>query len=371
LWVLAITIIGTTPAAATFRPQLWTILGLAVLGNMLALGRRLVWLPLVFVVWANMHGGWIVGAAVATLWTCGRIIDTRAIRALLPALAAIGVSVGATIINPYGWRLWTFLLSTVGRERNITEWRPLWEVADILPGLFWSVTVGIVAATAILCWRRMTWATLLPVVWIGVNGLLVARLVPLFSEVAILAVAQAWQVPMALSATRVSRSTAKADGRIIVDIAVVALAWLFTAVGESRCLPIKDAWAPDLVAAGALDSPQATGRLVVPFNWGEYAIWHWGPRLRVSIDGRRETIYSEETITFQMALASGSAEALAYLGRARPEYIWLSTPTATPLAEWLTAHDYRVDVKTDTSILATRLDLSPLAPSPPASGCFP
>jgi hypothetical protein len=29
------------------------------------------------------------------------------------------------------------------------------------------------------------------------------------------------------------------------------------------------------------------------FDWGEYAIWHLAPRLRVSIDGRRETVYSE------------------------------------------------------------------------------
>lgn len=370
-WVLAITFIGTTRAAATFRPQLWTILGLAVLANMLACRRRLVWLPLVFVVWANMHGGWIVGAAVATLWTCGRIIDTRAIRAQLPALAAIGASIAATILNPYGWRLWTFLLSTVRMERDITEWRPLWEGADFQPALFWFVTVGIVAATAVLHWRRMTWATALPVTWIGVNALLVGRLVPLFSELAILVVAQAWHVPETSFAPRVSRSAGKTDGRIFVNVAVVALAWLFTAVGEWRCLPINDTWTPDLVTAGALASPQAAGRLVVPFNWGEYAIWHWGPRLRVSIDGRRETVYSNEMLALQTGIASGRPDGIAYLERVRPEYAWLSMPESAAVAEWLTAHGYRIDVQTDRAFVATRSDLSQLAPGPPASGCFP
>jgi hypothetical protein len=34
--------------------------------------------------------------------------------------------------------------------------------------------------------------------------------------------------------------------------------------------------------------------MAVPFDWGEYVLWHLGPRVKVSIDGRRETIYSDE-----------------------------------------------------------------------------
>ena len=36
------------------------------------------------------------------------------------------------------------------------------------------------------------------------------------------------------------------------------------------------------------------GNMAVPFDWGEYVIWHLGPDVKVSIDGRRETIYSDE-----------------------------------------------------------------------------
>ncbi len=34
--------------------------------------------------------------------------------------------------------------------------------------------------------------------------------------------------------------------------------------------------------------------MAVPFDWGEYVLWHLGPRVKVSIDGRRETVYSDE-----------------------------------------------------------------------------
>ena len=33
--------------------------------------------------------------------------------------------------------------------------------------------------------------------------------------------------------------------------------------------------------------------MAVYFDWGQYAIWHLGPRIKVSYDGRRETVYPE------------------------------------------------------------------------------
>jgi len=36
-----------------------------------------------------------------------------------------------------------------------------------------------------------------------------------------------------------------------------------------------------------------TANVAVHFNWGEYLLWHAGPRVKVSMDGRRETVYSD------------------------------------------------------------------------------
>jgi hypothetical protein len=36
-----------------------------------------------------------------------------------------------------------------------------------------------------------------------------------------------------------------------------------------------------------------SGNLAVEFDWGEYVIWHLGPQIKVSMDGRRETIYPD------------------------------------------------------------------------------
>jgi hypothetical protein len=43
----------------------------------------------------------------------------------------------------------------------------------------------------------------------------------------------------------------------------------------------------------SLKAVGVAGNLGVHFDWGEYVIWHLGPRVKVSIDGRRETVYSD------------------------------------------------------------------------------
>ena len=48
------------------------------------------------------------------------------------------------------------------------------------------------------------------------------------------------------------------------------------------------------------------GNLAVEFNWGEYVIWHLGPEIKVSVDGRRETVYTEEIYKSNLSLINGS-----------------------------------------------------------------
>ena len=47
--------------------------------------------------------------------------------------------------------------------------------------------------------------------------------------------------------------------------------------------------------------------MTVDFDWGEYVIWHLGPQVRVSVDGRRETVYAppeaERFATLEMPAA--------------------------------------------------------------------
>ena len=46
-------------------------------------------------------------------------------------------------------------------------------------------------------------------------------------------------------------------------------------------------------AVAVLKTAGVQGNMATEFNWGEYAIWHLGPGIKVSVDGRRETVYAE------------------------------------------------------------------------------
>ena len=59
--------VGTLPLSATIRPQLWSVLGFALLVPLLddrrPDTRRVLCSTALFAVWANLHGGWITGGA--------------------------------------------------------------------------------------------------------------------------------------------------------------------------------------------------------------------------------------------------------------------------------------------------------------------
>lgn len=377
-WLLAAAFVALAPAAITFRPQLWTVLAVPLLCGMLDGRIRLIFMPLLFAVWANLHGGWLVGGGIGTLWLLGRALDTRAWRPLVPTFVALAASALATLVNPYGWRLWTFLFTTVRLSRpDITEWRPYWEAFAPTHLVLWPLTVGFLCATILTRWRSLRWAMLLPAIWLTLNGLTVSRLAPLAALVVAWCVAGAWRAgdpdPGESSGgiDSFNRLHAGAASRRIVDAVMLAAVALPLLVAQSRCLPLTDKWLPDPVTASALSTPGLKGRLLLPFDWGEYAIWHWGPRLQVSIDGRRETIYSQHAIDRQIAMVDATPTGLAHLAVLRPEYAWVTGSTESALGRWLSGNGYRIDVASAKAFVAVRSDLPPIAAGPAPAACFP
>jgi hypothetical protein len=159
-----------------------------------------------------------------------------------------------------------------------------------------------------------------------------------------------------------------------MDLAALATAVIVAvSIGAiPRCIAMTGTWVPDPAGVRALAASRAEGRLVTWFEWGEYAIWHLGPSLRVSIDGRRETVYSERVLREQMAIGLGRPNGLAALERMTPEYVWLPSEHSRGTAEWLAKHGYRLDIATERSFVAVRGDLPVVAPVPGgAASCFP
>jgi hypothetical protein len=52
----------------------------------------------------------------------------------------------------------------------------------------------------------------------------------------------------------------------------------------------------------------AVANLAIDFDWGEYALYHLSPAVKVSVDGRRETMYSREIFGENMAFKYGQGD---------------------------------------------------------------
>jgi hypothetical protein len=330
----ALGLVGILTRSQQVRPQLFSVLCFSVLVLLLRRAERrqlALWLlPPLMVFWANTHGGWLVGCGTlglwcaANTWTAWRRAELTA-RSLVTMWAACIAAVAATLVNPYGIGLWRFLASTVGPSRRfIAEWGPVYtDIALLGP---WCV-FALIAAVAIRRADRSTrlHAVVIPLFW-GLVGFKVSRLDAFFalSTVGLLAPEIIRMIQERRRAERTGRQSLVAQGMV----AVVALAILTLTIPQLKtnllCIDVHAAsTVPEVEAMTFIREQQLAGKMVTFFDWGQYAIWHKPSDLRVSMDGRRETVYTERTVDLHLDMYLALQDGLSYLESLHADYIWL------------------------------------------------
>lgn len=310
----------------TVRPQLFTYVFLLLLLLVLAAverGRhRLVWfVPLILMAWINFHGGALAGLTLVGAWTVGRWIawllpDAAAsrrerLKGPLVATAVMALSPIAMLANPYGWELLRFLLETATVARpDIVEWIPtpmntrrgriyLLLTACSLLALHWTrsdrnvpllVTFAAIVVLPLLAVRHI------PLFAIGVGVLLPEHLASALSRLE------------SRSEERPSRQSGVLRPAMIAVAILTAFTMVTAALPDLRCVkidPVRSITFP-VRAVEWIRRSEVEGKLATFFDWGEYAIWHLEPGIRVSMDGRRETVYPdsirEEYLRFRNGL---------------------------------------------------------------------
>ena len=263
--------------------------------------------------------GWIVGLGVLGLWSI--CVST----ARLWAAGAVILALLGTLVTPYGVGLWRFLWETVGLGRaDIIDWQPIFYSPSHL------VAWGLAAALAVMAWRRhgrTATAQLLPVLALGLLALRVVRIEGFFALAAVILLAPHFaalgpaRLPLSRKPTRMEAYGVGAmclAGIVAVGVAVAPGAGCITLTNPALTV----IWAPEAEAIIFLQRNALHGRLLNYFDYGEAAIWHLAPGLRVSYDGRRETVYSERVQRAHDRFYAGADDgSLARL--LRPDFIWL------------------------------------------------
>ncbi|HKT78944.1 MAG TPA: hypothetical protein VJP86_01905, partial [Vicinamibacterales bacterium] len=362
-------LLGVAPLTQTLRAQAFSSLLFVVLLTLMrefdrSHSRRvLAAFPLLFLAWANIHGAWVMGGAVLAIWIAFRTIGLGTLRERVLLVGAGVAAATATFVNPYGIELWRFLIETVRYERSdIIEWGSvLSRPAMLLP---WAITAAIAIAAATRA-RRTEAPYVVICLFLAVSSFQVIRVVPFFSIAVLLLLAPLLVTP---AAGRVQVSFREVGAATMIWAVCVASA----SVGEARvgCLRASDNLRIDEQAAQFLRDNRAAGRLLVWFDWGEYVSWHFGSTLKVSMDGRRETVYSATFIAAHNEFYRNGPGARAFIQRLEPDFVWLpkSLPVSASIADW----GWTPVFQTSTSIVWARTNRPDWRfPASVDNGCFP
>jgi len=292
--------------SSNVRPQLFTFLCftlilLIIRRAELGAYRRLWAAPLLLMVWTNLHGGFLAGLGLLCLWAPMYLVVNR--RTWVHIIPPILVCIAAPFVNPYGIDLLTFLLRTATVPRpEITEWQPLLLIS--IPGLLYLLVL-LVAVGGIIRSTQPRRPILL--ILFGVTALLpwiAVRHLSLFSIASLILTGE--HVGSAWNRIWPYRHTDNPVSPWLAGIPLVMAAALMI-LGSTRELHrihMADEQQP-IAAVALLKQSGVSGHLATHFNWGEYIIWHLGPHIKVSMDGRRETIYSTAIYQQYQDLYSG------------------------------------------------------------------
>lgn len=282
LWAVALSGVSR---AWTPRPHVFTLL-LVSITAWLIVERRHRWLPVVFLVWANLHGGFTLGVGLlGAFWLTGL---TSGARTILVRSVIAAVCLLATLVTPLGVRFWEELPASLSRLQayEVQEWQAATVTnPEALP--FW---LSLAALVGLLYIRRRTlfddpadrFLIVASVLFIPL-ALTSMRNIPPFLVLALPTISRLLRIDMPETVSPLPRSQTRIHagliaGACIVAVAVVAVAW-------SRPLP-RLQWNPlsaEVIAAvDACEDP-----IYNSYDDGGFLIWFL-PHRKVFLDSRQD-----------------------------------------------------------------------------------
>lgn len=166
--LLVIAAFALSAVGLALRPQLFGLALFAVTLLLLELRRerpRVVWaIPAVAILWANLHGSFILLPVLCGLAWLEDLHDRAPRRFELPLVALVSIAISA--LNPAGVGVWGYAASLASNptlSARVTEWQPT-TLRDGQGMLFWASVAAVVAILA-RGRRRASWPAL---AWLGV-----------------------------------------------------------------------------------------------------------------------------------------------------------------------------------------------------------
>ncbi len=298
------------------RPQMMSLLLSSAFLYILHLYRRghkrLVWLmPPLMIIWANLHGSFLLGVVLPAVHCTGAVIDTafrretesrlewRDLRTLLIVTALTTL---APVVNPNGVQLLLYPFGTLGSpamQSYIMEWfSPDFHLVQFQP-----LALYILVLLAGLALSRSTPSAtdFLFLLGFGYASLRSARHIPLFvlttTPMLTEQLLSIWR--RSDLSERFRRRRHHRDGRYItLNWLLLGLLVLGVVLQAASTLAGNEAAQREAFPVDAVDflvDNEITGNMFNLYRWGGYLIWRLYPEQAVFIDGRAD-VYGDAFI---------------------------------------------------------------------------
>ena len=251
---------------AGIRPQTVSWLFFVIVLKIIKSQRFFLLLPLIFLVWANLHGGFIIGLISLFIYVLSKTISERKI--LTKEVSVLILSILVTLINPYQFKLWQEIWKSAtdpALRTVIEEWFPLLFAPQPLT-IIWSlifIYFFIKYKSGLSLFEKI----LYPILFLAAVSS--GRNMPFF----ILAT-----MPFSITFSQKYR-------KILIILFYLFLATFLLSVAQIFSPAKIDSVNYPAAAISFLKKQQIEGEIFAPYSWGGYLIWQY-PQKKVFIDGR-------------------------------------------------------------------------------------
>ena len=320
LTVMAAALLGASHWVA--RPHLFTMLLVVILLTRLeeVKERPLWWFAPLFWVWSNIHGGFVYGLVLISMYVAGDFVEWLLSKRSPEWRDRLGyhglalvLAVGGVILNANGYRLFLHLVAFFGQS-FLMETTQEFNSPDFhhLGGKLFLYTIVLILTGLALTRRRPSVPTLFILLANLAFALQAQRNVELFALTALPLIAwhldPDWRKVPGLGRVRrafAQESSAQHRGvpSVIFGVEMVVLALFGAKVGSREIIP--SGFDPKIFPVAAVTRAREehlTGRIYSEFIWGGYLLYAW-PDQKVFIDGGTDH-YGEDLVKQHIQLVT-------------------------------------------------------------------
>lgn len=306
-------------------------------------GNSQQWLPWFFPVsmlfWVNLHGGWIVGLMLLTIYVLATSVESwraadefAAVKTAHEARKMAGVwivSALATVVNPFGWRLYSHIYAYLGDRylmNRIAEFQS--------PNFhFWPARIfGVILVLTVIAWAGRSRGVPLTDVLVGLfavySGLFSSRNLPVSSMLLVLLIGPTLRRDLVLFTSnrggwawlrsRVEAVLEFSDRMSQQELRLRGHLWPFAVVvfglvismhggalgGKQLVQAHFDPKQVPVAAVDFLEKEADSGPILSTDSWGGYLIYRLYPRRQVIMDDRHD-LYGSERVRQFLVLMQG------------------------------------------------------------------